>query len=475
MKLGNTAIFLAAFSLSIMQQGAFAQESDEKTPGRLIAQGEGLAKGGRWLKAQELFLKACSEDPSNVIALHDLAVSYAHTNQLAEAAECERKALAVDEKYVASHIELAWVLNKLDNKDSAREHLKRVLELEPENKAARKSLEAMSMPRLRRKNDSSPAPESASSRSSSLNQELLSTKETLAETAVSKALVARGTSMYRQGKNDLAKRFFQQALENCPDSVSAHAALGVVLGTGGDFEGQIKEERKALRLDPKNASLMCNLAWALAQKGDAREALLNYQKALELSPNLADAQAGQGVLLYRTGKPEAAVAVLKEAVRVNPDQALLRLSLGSVLQSLERHEEASNELLEAMKLAPNNNEVKGRLAATYLEIASYNKAADLYKQLVERSPGNVEFRIGLGLALTKNNDLNGAAQQFKRACELDKNSAAAHAGLSMLEELKGRIAQAEIEARLAQERDPNCQFFRESVDRLAKSRKDIEM
>jgi Flp pilus assembly protein TadD len=117
-------------------------------------------------------------------------------------------------------------------------------------------------------------------------------------------------------------------------------------------------------------------------------------------------------------------------------------------------------------------EVKSRTAAAYLACEKFDKASELYSQLVENSPGNAEFRLGLGLALTKNNDINGAYQQFKKAADLDKNLAASHACLSMIEEMKGSLLQAESEARLAQEKDPASKFFRESAERLAKSRKD---
>ncbi|MBX9722264.1 MAG: tetratricopeptide repeat protein [Candidatus Obscuribacterales bacterium] len=230
-----------------------------------------------------------------------------------------------------------------------------------------------------------------------------------------------------------------------------------------------------MQSEPKNTAVMCNLAWALAQKGELNESLSLYQKALELVPGTVEAQAGQGVVLFRLGKTEASLAVLKEAVHSKPDNANLRLALGGVLQAAERYEEGLAELQEAMKLAPNNFEVKTRLAAAYLDCEKSSKSVELYRQLIERSPTNAELRMGLGLALIKGNDINGAYIQFKKASELDKNSASAHAALSMVEEMRGRLSQAESEARIAQEKDPESQFFKESAERLAKSKVDSEM
>ena len=473
MKSAKLAICFTAFGLSLLSQMAVAQSTDANTnTPRLIAQGESWAKSGSWHKAKELFLQACAQDPSNVVALHDLAVSYAHTNQLNDAAECERKALAANETYVPSHIELAFILGRLEDKNGAREHLKRALELEPDNKMARKNLEAMNFgnfTHLRKKNE--PAPQMTQA----AVQPVESKTVAVTETPVSRALIGRGNTMFRQGKYDLSKRFFEQALENCPESTSARNSLAVVLGSTGDLEGQIKESRRVLGLEPKNTNALCNLAWALSQKGELTEALTSYQKALELNPGLREAEVGQGILLYRTGKVEAAMAILKEALRTHPDYANLQLALGAILQAEGKDEEAVPYLQEALKLSPNNQDAKGRLAAGYLASASFNKAGDLYKQLIEQKPANAEYRIGYGLALIKSGDLSGASQQFKKAAELDKNLAAPHACLSMLEELRGKLAEAEQEARLAQEKDPGSQFFKDSAERLAKSRKDSEM
>jgi tetratricopeptide (TPR) repeat protein len=471
MNLQKGALILAAFSFFLLPMAAKSEEETKlASSGTLIAQGEGLAKGGKWDEAQELFLQACSKDPTNKVALHDLAMSYAHTDRLSEAADCERKALALDENYVPSHVELAWILGKLDEKDEARAHLKKALEIEPDNRTARKNLEAMSMPNLRHFRREQQSTTSANGKAGA---KIAATKVT--ETEVSKALCERGIAMYRQARYDVAKRFFEQALQNCPDSATARVSLGVVLGSMGDYEGQIREEKKVIQADPKNAAAYANLAWALAQKGELSDSLLKYQKALEFNPKLMDAQAGQGLLLCRMGKYEASLAILKETAKLYPESATVQLALGTVLEEVGRGSEALSSLQEAIKLAPNSTEVKTRLAAAYLDTENFDKAAELYKQLLEKNPNNSELRIGYGLVLTKTNDLNSAYLQFRKAAELDKNLAAAHACLSMVEEMRGRLVQAESEAKIAHEKDPQSKFFTDSVERLAKSRRNDDM
>lgn len=453
----NSRISLAlSFLVFVQIQAAKADDSAVS----LVKKGESLAKSGRWQDAEKVFLEACSKDPANLAALHDLAVSYAHMDKLGEAAECERKALAIDEGYVPAHIELGCVLSRMNEKEKARVHLKRALELEPGNKIAARNLDAVNLPPVKRIKTAAAAA-NVLAESSAKNQALEPELKKLGETPVSKALIARGTLMYRQGKLELSRRLFEQALANCPDSISAHLNLGVVLGALKDYDGQLREEKRALELDPKNAAAFSRLAWAYAQKGELKESLSSYQRALELDASLVDAQAGQGLILFRLGKQEESLAFLSEAIKKNSGQASLHHAYGAVLAGMGRKDEALSELKESVRLNPAGFDARARLAALYLEQGEFNSAGQIYKLLVEQSPLDPELRIGFGLALMKTNELNQAYQQFKKASELDKNHAAAHACLSMIEEMRGKISQADHEAKVAGDLDSVWNFLSE--------------
>jgi Flp pilus assembly protein TadD len=69
-----------------------------------------------------------------------------------------------------------------------------------------------------------------------------------------------------------------------PNRDEAHALLGAVLGKKGDWEGDIAEEREALRLNPRNAQAHFTLGFAFESKGSRSEALEEYRTAYELEP-----------------------------------------------------------------------------------------------------------------------------------------------------------------------------------------------
>lgn len=467
MKRAILTVVLCALSFPSIAAPAFASD-DASSVNSIISEGEKEAKAGRWNKASQAFLEACSKDPSNIVALHDLAVAYAHTGKLDEAADCERKALAINESYVPAHVELGWILGKQKKFGEARESLNKALALDPGNSAARKNLDAVNMER-----------QGKVAQADRLQQIVASVEEAVqspitqaTETTVSKALIARGTNMFRQGKTDVARRLFEQALASCPTSAVAHSSLGVILGTTGDIDGEIKEQKSAHDLDNKNTTILCNLGWAQAKKGDLEGALASYQKALNVDPKCIDALVGQGIVLYRQSKNEASIAVLKEVVRANPNSAKAHMGLGAVLQGAGRNDDAIAELESALKMAPASVEAKTRLAAAYLNAENYAKSTEYYKQLVERFPNDPELRIGFGLALTKTDDISGAAIQFRRAVELDRNLAAAHACLSMVQEMKGKLEAARESAEMAARVDST---YKDAAQRLAAGRNNIDM
>jgi Flp pilus assembly protein TadD len=82
----------------------------------------------------------------------------------------------------------------------------------------------------------------------------------------------------------------------------AHANLGTALGGKGDWEGQISEEREALRLNPDNAMAHYALGIALEQKDDRQGALEEFRAASILDPKDVLYKQAYERLLHRMNK-----------------------------------------------------------------------------------------------------------------------------------------------------------------------------
>lgn len=443
-----------------------AKVSAQGTTVDLIQRGEKAAKGGHWNEARSLFESVLQREPSNATALYDLGLILAHVGDYEAAIKAERRAIESDKSCTPAYLELAYILSKQSNDAEAEKVLAEALKIDPQNAAAQRSYSAVKL-RINEQVASRLNPGTEVEPSSVTNRPG-------AESEATRALLSRGATAFRQGKLPMAERLYQQALESSPSSVAARSALGVVLGTRGDVSGQLREELKAVTLDPVNAPALANLGWAYLQNGEVDKALTTYQKALQVNPELVEAEMGQGVALFRSGKEEAGIAALKEAVK-RSDKPVLRLNLGAVLQAAGRDEEALPYLQEAYRQMPASLDASLRLAAAYLSTGASARAAELYHHLVEKLPQDGDVRVGLGLALVQSKDYSGAERQFKRAVELDERSAAARAGLAMIAEISGDLGEARRQLDLAKQIDPSNDVVRESLSRLAGSKKDGEI
>ena len=76
----------------------------------------------------------------------------------------------------------------------------------------------------------------------------------------------------------------RKAAKLAPDSYRAFSNLGGASTMACDFSGAADAYRKALALEPNDASTHYNLALALKYKGDARPATEEFEAALLLKP-----------------------------------------------------------------------------------------------------------------------------------------------------------------------------------------------
>jgi eukaryotic-like serine/threonine-protein kinase len=84
----------------------------------------------------------------------------------------------------------------------------------------------------------------------------------------------------------------QRAIAIDPDFAEGHVALGRILGSSYDYDGGIREFRRAIQLEPDNAMAWDMLSWAQGyqQPPEAVEAEKSAREAIRLQPSLPSTQ-----------------------------------------------------------------------------------------------------------------------------------------------------------------------------------------
>ncbi len=133
----------------------------------------------------------------------------------------------------------------------------------------------------------------------------------------------------------------EKALELNPELGNAHASLGFVRIQTFDWEGGLREYRRAIDLEPAYATAHQWYAQALSWMGRSEEALARAQEALKLDPLSAIANRNLGEILMWARQYAAAESQLRKTLELHPDFAWTWLLLGDALIHMDRFAEAA--------------------------------------------------------------------------------------------------------------------------------------
>jgi len=199
------------------------------------------------------------------------------------------------------------------------------------------------------------------------------------------------------GDDDLAGKFFQQAIDLDPMFAGGYIGLSAVLSRAKGT--QIREEelaRRAVALDSGNAEAHSRLALALNARGDHQGARAQAERALELCPNLAAAHGALGVILAYSGRPKEGLAALETCIRLDPrDPSLVnRLNQFALAHYFCRDYEGTVEAAErAIRSFPDFPSPYRWLAAALGELGRAAEAKEALEKAITVSPASFEFQV----------------------------------------------------------------------------------
>jgi tetratricopeptide (TPR) repeat protein len=162
-----------------------------------------------------------------------------------------------------------------------------------------------------------------------------------------------------------------------PDVAQGYRAL-----VGGDLESARRHYAAAIDADPASLDAELGLATVEARAGNAALAAGAYRRALELDPQNATALAGLAALADDS-RPEALENALRADIARHPESAALELTLGNLYAAHGRWAEAQAAYFEAQRLQPENADVAYNLAVSLDHMGQKRAAADFYRRALE--------------------------------------------------------------------------------------------
>ena len=162
------------------------------------------------------------------------------------------------------------------------------------------------------------------------------------------------------------RSYAQRALALDDGLSQAHNSNGVFLqAIDHDFAGAEVAFRRAIALDPNNATAFSNLGGLMTCLGRMDEAEASYRRALEIEPASAIINRSWGGFLATARRYEESVEQLKKTVDLEPNFILGHLTLANTYMQQRNYSEAVNSYIESRRLIGYDSAILSKMRGSF--------------------------------------------------------------------------------------------------------------
>jgi len=298
---------------------------DEGYLDAMLRLGVELFRQGSLEEATGVLARAAARGPAVAEARNNYGVALAAAGKPEQAQREFGEAVALAPAYAEARLNLARVLEELGRSAEAESQYAAILETDAGNDKARFGLAALY--------DRTGRPEQAIKEFRTLSKR----RPDLAE----EEFVRSGQEARKAREFDRAEKYFLRAADINPQHAPAWAEAGTNSYLAGQFTASVEYFRKALMIDPGQASYHYYLGLALDRSGQPEEALREYRRAVQLG-GPPEARLGLARAALETGEPGLAVEELERLLAAVPDHTEAR----TLLVRATAEKEARRRLIE---------------------------------------------------------------------------------------------------------------------------------
>ncbi len=239
------------------------------------------------------------------------------------------------------------------------------------------------------------------------------------------------------------------------------------LHRAGELWAAVDCYRRALALEPGDATLYNHMGGALANLGEAQAAAEAFTKAIELDDQFPDPLIHLATLLRTQGQAARAEPLVGRALTLDSGSYPAWMERGALMMLQNRFADAADSFERALAIRPADADALHNLGRVAFEVGREQKAVELYQRSLQAKPDQAAVLTNLGLALRATGDFVGARRALDEALVIEPTQAAALSGLLGLLELDGRYdeALALAEQAIATHDDPLIQLGAARMER----------
>jgi tetratricopeptide (TPR) repeat protein len=193
-------------------------------------------------------------------------------------------------------------------------------------------------------------------------------------------LMDQATALQVQKEGDQALEAWRKALKIDPDDATIHNDLAVALYLHGDTAEAFEQVREAIRINPKLAGAHYNLGMFLSLQGQPDKALAELEYTLTLNPRYPSGEAALASAYGALGKDSEALAHWRRALTLEPRRVSVLVGIARILATAP--DAALRDGKEALSLAGQANQIAAgadpsaldTLAEAYAETGQFSQA-----------------------------------------------------------------------------------------------------
>lgn len=215
-----------------------------------------------------------------------------------------------------------------------------------------------------------------------------------------------------QGDDSLAAVWYRRALEVEPDNATLYRKLGFAEHRSGDLLRAIDDLEHSLQLNPASGETHFALGNVWYDLEVLERARACYSQALALDSAAAKYHFQLGMVFFKTDQPDSALVEFQAAYRLYPKYSLAYEFAANVLITQGRWPETVDVLERGLANAPETRVTRYWLGRGHLEMGNFQRAAELLGGYVNRYVDHIGARYNYGLALYEIGEYEEAVTQL---------------------------------------------------------------
>jgi tetratricopeptide (TPR) repeat protein len=215
-----------------------------------------------------------------------------------------------------------------------------------------------------------------------------------------------GTALYRKDRVEEAIKSFDRSLVLNPDQVAVWRMMGELLQQQKRLDEAILSFDQALKVKPDSLDAANTSALLCFETKRYDEAIARLTRSLEIDAEQAAAYNMRGISHSRLRRYEEALEDCLRGAALAPDNPEFNNNVGLLLQNLGRHDEALEWIDKALALNPEFAEAYNIRSLSLVDLRRSEEAFASMNRAVELAPERADYRWNLALMQLRVGDFN---------------------------------------------------------------------